>query len=112
MILIRPICASDRSSMPSNMLIGGFEMSQSSPWFIWALMSAVFAALTAILAKIGVQGVDPDLATLLRTVVVIMALSALVVATGKWRSPFELSVRTLLFLALSGLATGASWICY
>jgi len=98
--------------MPSNMSIGGFEMSQSSPWFIWALLSAVFAAMTAILAKLGVQGVDPDLATLLRTVVVIVALSALVMASGKWRSPSELSLRTLLYLALSGLATGASWVCY
>jgi len=98
--------------MPSSMSIGGFRMSHSSPWFIWALLSAVFAALTAILAKLGVQGVDPDLATLLRTVVVIVALSGLVVVTGKWRSPSDLSVSTLLFLALSGLATGASWVCY
>jgi transporter family protein len=87
-------------------------MSESSPWFIWALLSAVFAAMTAILAKLGVQGVDPDLATLLRTGVVILALGALVMATGKWRSPFELSAKTLLFLGLSGLATGASWVCY
>lgn len=79
---------------------------------IWALLSAAFAALTAILAKLGVQGVDPDLATLVRTAVVIVALSCLVVATGKWRSPAELSGRTLTFLTLSGLATGASWVCY
>jgi transporter family protein len=87
-------------------------MSESSPWFIWALLSAVFAAVTAILAKLGVQGVDPDLATLLRTGVVILALGALVMATGKWRSPFELNAKTLMFLGLSGLATGASWVCY
>jgi len=87
-------------------------MSEASPWFIWALMSAVFAALTAILAKLGVQGIDPDLATLLRTVVVIVALGGLVMTTGKWRSPSELSAKTLMFLALSGLATGASWVCY
>jgi len=84
----------------------------STQWLAWALMSAAFAALTAILAKLGVQGVDPDLATLLRTAVVIVALSCFVVATGKWRSPAELSGRTLTFLALSGLATGASWVCY
>jgi bacterial/archaeal transporter family protein len=87
-------------------------MPESSPWFVWALMSAMFAAMTAILAKIGVQGVDADLATLLRTVVVIIALSGFVFATGKWRNPSDLSGRTLLYLALSGLATGASWVCY
>jgi transporter family protein len=87
-------------------------VSESSPWIIWALLSAVFAALTAILAKLGVQNVDPDLATWVRTVVVIVALSAFVLATGKWRNPASLSSKTLLFLSLSGLATGASWVCY
>jgi transporter family protein len=87
-------------------------MPESSPWLVWALLSAVFAALTAILAKLGVQDVDPDLATLVRTVVVILALSAFVFATGKWRNPAELSAKTLRFLVLSGLATGASWVCY
>jgi bacterial/archaeal transporter family protein len=84
----------------------------SSPWLAWALLSAAFAALTAILAKLGVQGVDSDLATLIRTVVVIMALACFVWASGKWRNPANLSFRTLLFLTLSGLATGASWVCY
>lgn len=93
-------------------MIDGFAMHDSSPWLIWALMSAAFAALTAILAKIGVQGVDSDLATLLRTIVVIAALAGFVAATGKWRNPSDLSAKTLLFLALSGLATGASWVCY
>jgi transporter family protein len=87
-------------------------MPESPPWVIWALLSAVFAALTAILAKLGVQGVDPDLATLVRTAVVIVALCGFVVATGKWRNPAELGSRTLLYLTLSGLATGASWVCY
>jgi transporter family protein len=87
-------------------------MPDYSPWLIWALFSAGFAAVTAILAKLGVQGVDPDLATLVRTAVVIVALSGFVVATGKWRNPTELGSRTLLFLTLSGLATGASWVCY
>ena len=76
------------------------------------MLSAVFAALTAILAKIGVQGVDSDLATLIRTMVIIVVLSIFVVCTGKWSNPFELSQRTWLFLGLSGLATGASWVCY
>jgi transporter family protein len=87
-------------------------MPDSSPWVIWALLSAVFAALTAILAKVGVQGVDSDLATLVRTAVVIVALGGFVVVTGKWRNPSELSAKTLGFLTLSGLATGASWVCY
>jgi transporter family protein len=81
-------------------------------WLVWALLSAVCAALTAILAKVGVQGVDPDLATLVRTAVVIVALACFVFATGKWQNPAQLSSRTLIFLALSGLATGASWVCY
>jgi len=84
----------------------------NSQWLLWALMSAVFAALTAILAKVGVQGVETDLATLIRTAVVIVALGCFVCATGKWQNPAQLSARTLSFLALSGLATGASWVCY
>ena len=75
-------------------------------------MSAVFAALTAIFAKIGLEGVDSDLATLVRTGVIMVVLAAFVYLTGKWRSPFELSSRTLVFLVLSGLATGVSWVCY
>jgi transporter family protein len=87
-------------------------MSTSSTWFYWALLSAVFAALTAIFAKIGIQGVDSDLATLIRTAIVIVALSAFVWCTGKWSDPFMLSARTWIFLILSALATGASWVCY
>lgn len=84
----------------------------SADWFVWALLSAVFAALTAIFAKVGLEGIDSDYATLFRTAVVLVALSAIVVGFDKWRSPFTLSSRTLLFLTLSGLATGASWLCY
>jgi transporter family protein len=84
----------------------------TSSWFIWALLSAVFAALTAIFAKIGLAGVNSDMATLIRTVVIFGLLGAFVFATGKWMDPFELSVKTWLFLVLSGLATGASWTCY
>ena len=87
-------------------------MVLNSQWLLWALLSAVFAALTAILAKLGVQGVDSDLATLIRTAVVIVALGCFVLATGKWQNPAQLNGRTLTFLALSGLATGASWVCY
>jgi transporter family protein len=81
-------------------------------WFYWALLSAVFAAATAILAKLGIQGVDPDLATLVRTVVIMVVLAAFVAGTGRWSNPFALPAKTWLFLVLSGLATGASWVCY
>jgi transporter family protein len=75
-------------------------------------MSATFAALTAIFGKIGIQGVNSDFATLIRTVVVIVMLSAFVAYTGKWSNPLTLPPKTWLFLSLSGLATGASWVCY
>jgi len=87
-------------------------MTTPSTWFYWALFSAVFAALTAIFAKIGIQGVDSDLATLIRTAVIIVLLSAFVWFAGKWSNPLALSPKTWLFLGLSGLATGASWVCY
>ena len=87
-------------------------MITASNWFAWALLSAAFAALTAIFAKIGLAGVDSDLATLVRTAVIMIVLAAFVVATGKWTNPLRLSGRTWLFLVLSGLATGASWVCY
>jgi transporter family protein len=87
-------------------------MATASNWLTWALLSAAFAALTAIFAKVGLEGVDSDLATLVRTFVIIIVLSAFVYLTGKWANPFELSSHTLLFLVLSGLATGASWVCY
>lgn len=87
-------------------------MATSTGWFYWAILSAFFAALTAIFAKIGIQGVDSDLATLIRTVIIIIVLSAFVAYTGKWVNPLELSAKTWLFLGLSGLATGASWVCY
>lgn len=81
-------------------------------WFYWALLSAIFAALTAIFVKVGIQDVDADLATLIRTAIIIVALSVFVVSTGKWTNPFGLSPKTWLFLGLSGLATGISWVCY
>ena len=84
----------------------------SQGWFYWAALSAAFAALTAIFAKVGIQGVDPDLATLVRTAIIGVVLSAFIAATGKWSNPMQLSGRTWAFLGLSGLATGASWVCY
>jgi len=87
-------------------------MESSSEWIMWALLSAAFAALTAVFAKIGLEGIDSDLATLVRTAVIIVLLSMFVVATGKWQNPLTLPNRTLLFLTLSGAATGVSWVCY
>jgi len=87
-------------------------MAAEGSWFFWALGSAVFAALTAIFAKVGIAGVDSDLATLIRTAVILAVLAAFVYATGKWSDPRELSGKTWTFLVLSALATGASWVCY
>jgi transporter family protein len=87
-------------------------MISAHGWFYWALLSAIFAALTAIFAKIGLEGVDSDYATLIRTVLILLVLAGFVYATGKWSDPFGLSSKTWLFLSLSALATGASWVCY
>jgi bacterial/archaeal transporter family protein len=87
-------------------------MFTSTNWFLWALLSAVFAALTAIFAKIGIRGIDSDLATLIRTGIIIVVLGAFVWIAGKWSNPLAMQPKTLLFLSLSGLATGASWLCY
>ena len=84
----------------------------STHWFFWALLSALFAALTAVFAKLGLAGIDADLATLLRTAIVLALLAIFVVASGKWSDPRQLEPRALLFLALSAVATGASWLCY
>jgi transporter family protein len=83
-----------------------------SSWQFWAVLSAVFAALTAIFAKIGVENVNSDLATFIRTIVVVMTLALIVYATGQFQNPGPISGRTYLFLILSGLGTGASWLCY
>lgn len=85
-------------------------MAQS--WVFWAFLSAGFAALTAIFGKIGVAGVNSDLATLIRTVIILFVLFGIVTATGQWQAPSTISAKTWVFLALSGLATGASWIAY
>ena len=92
--------------------MGRTMMISPASWFYWALMSAVFAALTAIFAKVGIRGVDSDLATLVRTVIIVFVLFGFIWLTGKWSNPFALSGHTWLFLSLSALATGASWVCY
>jgi transporter family protein len=83
-----------------------------SSWQFWAVLSAVFAALTAIFAKVGVEHVNSDLATFIRTCVILVTLALIVFATGQFQNPASISSRTYLFLVLSGLATGASWLCY
>jgi len=87
-------------------------MTSNYVWFHWALLSAVFASLTAIFAKIGLEGVDSDFATLIRTIIILCAIVWFVYYTGKWSDPLALRPRTWVFLTLSGLATGASWLCY
>ena len=75
-------------------------------------MSAVFAALTAIFAKIGVENINSDFATFIRTIVILITLAFILAGTGQFQTPGSVSGRTYLFLVLSGLATGGSWICY
>ncbi len=81
-------------------------------WQLWALLSAAFAALTAVFAKVGVETVDPDFATFIRTGVILTALAAILAGTGQWQPLGSISGRSYLSLVLSGLATGASWVCY
>jgi transporter family protein len=86
--------------------------SALSSWQFWALLSAMFAALTAIFAKIGVEDINPDLATFIRTIIVLMSLAFILYATGQFGHPGSISTRSWIFLILSGLGTGASWLCY
>lgn len=81
-------------------------------WQFWALLAAMFAALTAIFAKVGIEGINSDFATLIRTFVIVGALCIFLTLTGQWQSPDQISSRSWLFLVLSGLATGASWLAY
>jgi bacterial/archaeal transporter family protein len=87
-------------------------MPANFSWLPWALLSAAFAALTAIFGKIGVANIGSDLATLIRTVVILGTLASIVAATGQWQAPDTIPTKTWIFLVLSGLATGASWLCY
>jgi transporter family protein len=81
-------------------------------WPFWALASAVFAALTAILAKVGIDGIGSNLATFIRTVVILAFAGLIITVSGEWRAAGAIAPRSWLFLVLSGLATGASWLCY
>ena len=81
-------------------------------WQSWAFLPAVFAALTAIFAKVGVLDINSDMATLIRTVIILCVLALIVLTSGQWEALSAISSRTWLFLTLSALATGASWVCY
>lgn len=81
-------------------------------WQFWALLSAGFAALTAIFAKVGVENVGSDFATFIRTIVILVVVAGILLGTGQWQAPTSVSGRTYTFLVLSGIATGASWLCY
>jgi transporter family protein len=87
-------------------------MSALGTWQFWAIGSAVFAALTAIFAKVGVENINSDLATFIRTLVVLFSLGMILFFTGEYRHPSAIPGRTYLYLVLSGLGTGASWLCY
>lgn len=87
-------------------------MNFTGSWQFWALSSAAFAALTAIFAKVGVENVNSDFATLVRTVVIIVVLAGIVAASGQFQPLGSITGKSYLFLILSGLATGASWLCY
>lgn len=87
-------------------------MRMFGAWQFWALLSAAFAALTAIFAKVGIERVNSDFATFVRTIVIIAVLAAILTLMREWQPPRSISARTYAFLLLSGLATGASWICY
>ena len=88
------------------------DSGDGNMWFLFALLSAVFAALTSILAKIGIEGVNSNLATAIRTVVVVVMAWGMVFLTNTQGGIFDIGRKSWLFLILSGLATGASWLCY
>jgi transporter family protein len=83
-----------------------------SSWQVWAVLSAVFAALTAIFAKVGVEDINSDLATFIRTIVVLISFTLILFWTGQLTNPGPISQKSWIFLVLSGLGTGASWLCY
>ena len=81
-------------------------------WQFWAVLSAIFAALTAIFAKAGIQNINSDFATFIRTVVIVAVLGGILTFTKEWQPLGSIATKTWVFLTLSGLATGASWLCY
>lgn len=101
-------------SPESNAVRATKIMNPLTSWQLWAILAALFAALTAVFAKVGVTDIDSDLATFVRTIVILLALTAILIGTGKLEiaAVINLSRKSLLFLVLSGMATGASWLCY
>src|SRR5579872_6052545 len=97
-----------------RIIVAGSAMNPISftSWQVWAVLSALFAALTAIFAEVGVEGINSDLATLIRTAIVLITLSLILFATGQFTNPGPIPARSWLFLVLSALGTGASWLCY
>lgn len=87
-------------------------MTLNFSWLFWAFLSALFAALTTIFAKVGVQGIDSDMATLVRTGIVFIVLMLLILMTHKWINLASISRTTWLYLSLSAICTGASWLCF
>jgi len=81
-------------------------------WQLWAILSAIFAALTAIFAKVGISGINSDYATFIRTLVIVAVLCVFLTISGQWQKPAQIPARSWIFLVLSGLATGASWLAY
>jgi bacterial/archaeal transporter family protein len=93
-------------------LEGIWSAQMAIGWQTWALLSAMFAALTAVFAKVGVENVNSDFATFIRTIVILVVLAAILFSLGEFQPFSSISGRTYCFLVLSGLATGASWVCY
>lgn len=92
--------------------MGFMGMNNLAGWVIFALGSAFFAALTAIFGKVGVSEIPSNLATFIRTIVILIVSAGMVSLRGEWRKPESLSMHSVLFLILSGIATGFSWLCY
>lgn len=102
-----------RNAIPQKIIVDRKQKMESNyTWFFWALLSAIFAALTTVFAKVGVQSIDSDLATLIRTGIVFLVLILLILATHKLTGITAISKHNWLFLTLSALGTGASWICF
>ncbi len=98
--------------MPPANMTGRVAYARTMTWLVWALLSALFAAATAILAKIGIAGIDSNLATAIRTTVILVFTWAIAIGLGKHNAISEIGTRSWLFLVLSGVATGLSWLCY
>lgn len=115
-VIASNVCRCRSSNAPptsaQEKLLASNAYPERMTWLIWALFSALFAAATAILAKIGIAGIDSNLATAIRTTVVLVFTWAIAIALGKHNDMASISGRSWLFLALSGMATGLSWLCY